>query len=179
MGRPKINYALAATLIAQGVTLPEVAATCGAKSAEVLRVGLNRKGVTVRGARVLPVPGCSSTSVTMQVASAASQALRSTFSDILAAHAGKLAEIPAKANLKHLAQVGAAMEPLARTAKIVHDWGSEQPNALVVAGLFAQPTPQESPEPATDIQAVVVERYNPKPSIGDQPNTPDNQQVVN
>jgi hypothetical protein len=41
----RINYALAATMLAAGATLADAAAKCGAKNGNVLRVGLCRKGV--------------------------------------------------------------------------------------------------------------------------------------
>lgn len=164
MAKPTINYALAATLIATGVTLEDAAKQVGAKTADVLRVGLARKGVTAKRARALEPVGERRTSVALSIVSEASAALRAQFSDILSNHASKLAEVPAKANLKHLRQVGDALEPLARTAKIVHDWGSEQPNALVMVGMFSDQKPQETIEPAKDIQAVVVEETPSEPA---------------
>lgn len=161
MPKQTINYALAATLLSTNATLSEIAPQVGAKSADSLRVGLAKRGVTARQARSLDFHPDRIQTAAIRVASQASEALRNQFANILANHANKLAEIPARANLKHLARVGSAMEPLARTAKLVHDWGSEQPNALVVAGLFSEPRAQEALPPAQDIQAVVCDAPNP------------------
>lgn len=163
----RINVALAATLISSGVSLEDAALQCGAKNANVLRVVLARKGVTVRQAQSLELVGDRKANVTMSIVSEASRALRAQFANELAQTASKLSEIPAKADLKSLRQRAEVLEPLARTAKIVHDWGSEQPNALVVAGLFSEPRAQETLPAATDIQAVVCDAPIPdqdKPS---------------
>ncbi len=53
MPRASINYALAATLIAAGVSLETAAQQTGAKNGNVLRVGLNKRGVTTTTASKL------------------------------------------------------------------------------------------------------------------------------
>lgn len=84
----------------------------------------------------------------------ASQALRETLSEVLAQHSAALAKVPAKANLKHLAKVGAAIEPLARTAKIVHDWGSEGPQGVVLMTSLVQ-EPQPAVSKPIDVQGSI------------------------
>lgn len=63
-----------------------------------------------------------------------SLALRETLADVLAKHSAALAKVPASPNLKHIKQVGDALEPLTRSAKTVFDWGNDKPNALIVMG---------------------------------------------
>lgn len=136
MPRATINYALAATLLAQGMELEEVAPQVGAKTPESLRVGLNRKGVTVTAAKVLQSVTGGRCSVTMKIASQASEILRRDAGELLQTHVSKLKEVPARANLKHIQAVGAALEPLIRSAKIVHDWGNQEAVGMVMTGLL-------------------------------------------
>lgn len=136
--RPRINYALAATLVTQGVTLEEAAKESGAKNANVLRVGLIRHGVTATVARSLqPTPERIQT-ITAKIASQASELLRNSLAGTLNKHATALEQVEAKPDLKHITQVGQALEPLARTAKIVHDWGNETKLGLVALGVVEQ-----------------------------------------
>lgn len=145
--RKRVNYALAATLVATGVTYAEAAKQVGAKTGDVLRVGLNRKGVSAKQARALPVTGERIQSVTLRVASQASTLLRDQFSDLLAQHTAALSKVPVKPNLKHITKLGQAMEPLARTAKIVHDWGNDSPSGIVMMG---QTSLAEAPDCGVD-----------------------------
>ena len=138
MPRATVNYALAATLIAQGVTLGEIAEQVGAKDANSLRVGLARKGVTVNKCKVLPGATDRSTPVTLRLASQASDILRNRLSTHLDRHMEAMGKVPARADLKHLKQVCEVLEPLARTAKIVHDWGNETKLGLVALGVVEQ-----------------------------------------
>lgn len=155
MPRATINYALAATLLAQGMDLPEVAPQVGAKTPESLRVGLNRKGVTVTAAKVLQNATGSKSTVILKLASQASEILRKDAGEILQAHVSKFKEIPAKANLSHIQRVGQALEPLIRSAKIVHDWGNQEATGLVMSGLLTDETPQESIDVGGTPQRVV------------------------
>lgn len=155
MPKQTINYALAATLVAQGVTLEEAALQSGAKNANSLRCGLARKGVTALQVRRSDHATERALSVATKVVSQASEVLRSDLASLLQKHVGALSTIPAKPNLKHIKAIGDAIEPLTRSAKIVHDWGSEQPNALILSGRFNAPTPQEQIAPVIDIQQVV------------------------
>lgn len=67
----------------------------------------------------------------------ASTALRETFSRTLATTGGLLDQIaqkPRKGTLAHIERLGAALEPLVRSAKIVHDWGSGSIQGVILAG---------------------------------------------
>lgn len=50
----RINYALAATLLASGVNVEDIPPRVGAKNWNVLRVGLAKRGVTASATRALP-----------------------------------------------------------------------------------------------------------------------------
>lgn len=167
----RINYALAATLVASGVTLEEAAKQTGAKNANTLGAGLRRKGVTATACRNMEPVGERSTNVTLRLASQAKDVLREQFASLLGKHVGQLDAIPAKANLKHLRQVANVAEPLARTAKIVCGWGDDGPakavDLSVMVAVRVDQAPQVGSEPAQDIQAVVVEA----PSSEHNPNT--------
>lgn len=67
-----------------------------------------------------------------------SERMRSQFAGILSNHVSSLAQVPAKANLGHIQKVGQAIEPLARTAKAVFDWGNKVELGLIVAGEMTQ-----------------------------------------
>jgi hypothetical protein len=141
----RINYALAATMIAGGVTLPEAAKRLGAASATSLRVGLARKGVTITGIRKESGNVDRIQAVAVKCVSQASEALKAQFSDILAKHGEALSKVPAKRNLTHIRKVGEAFEPLARIGKIVHDWGSSQSIGLISIGAASQVEQAEQP----------------------------------
>lgn len=136
--RKRVNYVLAATLVAQGITLADAAKETGAKNANVLAVGLRRKGVTATIARAIePTPNHIKT-ITAKVANQASELLRTRFSRTLDKHAEALEQVETKPDLDHIQRVGQALEPLARTAKIVHDWGNETKLGLVALGVVEQ-----------------------------------------
>ena len=155
MPRASVNYALAATLMASGVPLGAAAIECGAKNADSLRVGLARRGVTVTGVRNAEGNIQRLTTVARRVVSEQSRALKEDVASILASHVSKLKDVPAKANLKHIKQLGDALEPLVRSAKIVHNWGDESSLGLSMTGLWDEQTPQEAIEVSSDIQQVV------------------------
>jgi hypothetical protein len=139
MGRVNtINYALAATLLTTGATYEEIAPKVGAKNGESLRVGLGKRLVTKTGVKTLSLPNCRTTHVAIQVASEASQILKEQMSGLLEQHTGALAQVKVKADLKHITRVGQALEPLARTAKIVHGWGDESVSGLISIGVVEQ-----------------------------------------
>ena len=145
MPKASVNYALAATLIASGMTYDDAAMECGAKNGQGLRVGLFRKGVTRKQALAprdhLPV----NRSVTLRVATEASEVLKRSMAEILQNHTGALAAVKAKSNLKHITQVGNALEPLVRSAKVVHGWGDSDKAGLVVIGAVRQSDPDAQP----------------------------------
>ena len=53
----------------------------------------------------------------------ASETMRTRLAGTLAKHVDALDKVPAKSNLKHISAVGAALEPLVRSSKVVFDWG--------------------------------------------------------
>ena len=161
--RKRVNYALAATLVAQHVTLNDAAIQSGAKDGNSLRVGLARRGVTATQARHSDGQVQRAVIVANKAVSAASEALREDLASILAKHTSALGEIKPRANLKHIRAVGDAIEPLARTAKIVHDWGNTDKPGLTMVGLWQEPAPQEPQERVLIDQQVVVETKNPLP----------------
>lgn len=163
MPRATVNYALAATLLAQGKELSEVAPLVGSKTPESLRVGLNRKGVTVTAAKVLQNVAGRTCSVTMRIATEASRLLREDAGVILQSHVSKLKEVPAKANLAHIQRVGQALEPLIRSAKIVHDWGNQEATGLVMSGLLTDDTTVATPQEPIDIEGA------PQPVVDSPP----------
>ena len=61
----------------------------------------------------------------------ASEALRGKMSALLEKHTESLAKVSAKPSLKHIQQVGAALEPLVRSAKAVYDWGQQDSIGIV------------------------------------------------
>lgn len=172
MPKASVNYALAATLLAQGMDLEQIAPQVGAKTPNSLRVGLNRKGVNVTAAKVLQNIAGRTCSVTLRIASQASEILRRDASDILQAHVSKLKEVPAKANLAHIERVGQALEPLIRSAKIVHDWGNQEAQGVVMAGLLDDATPVTDTQEPIQIESStlpVVDSTQPNPSSQDNP----------
>jgi len=134
MPRSKINYALAATLLSANATLAEVAPHVGAKNADVLRVGLARQGVTVGLIRSQPIHPERIESEAFKVASQASRILREKLSTELAETVDVLGKIPKARTLKHLKERVSVIEPLARTAKVVHGWGDDGQVGIVIAG---------------------------------------------
>jgi hypothetical protein len=150
MPKATVNYALAATLMASGVPLGEAALECGAKNADSLRVGLARRGVTITGIRHAEGNIARLTTVARKVVSEQSRALKEDMASILAEHVSKLKEVKPRANLKHIRQLGEAIEPLVRSAKIVHNWGDETVAGLDMSGIYEaqgaidiQATPQQ------------------------------------
>lgn len=92
--RNRINYALAGTLLANGLTWEEIAKQVGAGSAESLRVGCARKGVTKPMVRNLEPKGEARVTVTARLATEADAILRERANGLLGAQLGKLASKP-------------------------------------------------------------------------------------
>lgn len=67
----------------------------------------------------------------------ASQALREKMADILQAQTEALSKIKVRSNIACIREVAETLEPLSRTAKLVHDWGSDRPIGIVLAGELA------------------------------------------
>jgi hypothetical protein len=136
--RPKkirINVALAATLLSTGATFAEIAPQVGAKSANSVRSALLRKGIQRKTFADLPISAERCTNVAIRVASEASERLRERFSKVLDREMAKI-EKPnvSTKTLKKVRAIGETIEPLARTAKVVHNWGDGSTSGLVVVG---------------------------------------------
>ncbi len=134
--RKRVNLTLAATMLTTGLTFNEIAPQVGAKNGNSLKVALHKKGVNKNMACNNLLSESVTNQLTFRVVNQASEALRSSMADILQSHTTKLSQIPARANLKHIKQIGEAIEPLARTAKIVHGWSDSGAMAIVTAGMF-------------------------------------------
>ena len=145
MTRHRVNYALAATLLASGVTLAEAAKQTGAKNANVLAVGLRRHGVTATKARSLPLVGEKIDNAAIRVANQASEIMRERLGSVTLEHINNLSQIPAKPNLKHLQAVGNVLERFVGAASKLEGWDTQDQghstNVLFVP-VLATPTPQ-------------------------------------
>jgi hypothetical protein len=116
----RVNYALAATLLHQGVTLAEIALQVGAANAESLRCGLARKGVTLKQIRNAPMAEERVTSVTARIASDASEIIRQNIGNRLLDQVSHLS----KRKVGHLANAGqgeaAVLKTLAETHRTLY-----------------------------------------------------------
>jgi len=138
----RINYALAATLVMSGMSMPEVATQVGAKNANVLRVGLAKRGVTVAKVRSIQSAATSATSpgtpgnrsvmsITAKLATEASgiiaesgRKLRQSLASASEQSAAILEQKPAK-NVKEVIQRVSALKGLAETGDRVHGWSAQ------------------------------------------------------
>ncbi len=139
MPRQTINYAMAATLLSQGLNYEQAAQQVGAKNGNSLKVGLFRRGVSQTATRSGEFAVVRATQVATRVVNAASDRLKEEMSGLLATHTGALSQIKPRANLKHIMRVGMALEPLVRSAKVVHGWGDEQAQGLIISMKEADP----------------------------------------
>lgn len=160
--KPTIDYNLAATLIASGLTLAETAEKVGAKSGETVRQGLVRRGTSayqLRAAKFATV--CNESNDAMRLAKDASVLLRRSLGNTLAKHAAALDKVAVKPNLQHIKQLGEAIEPLARTGKIVHDWGQEDKSTLIAIGLVES---WDSQQDAIDVASAATSSVQAEPT---------------
>ncbi len=173
MPRASINYALAATLVTQGVTLAEAAKQSGAKNANVLGVGLRRKGVTVTVARGREPIAEASKSITLRLATEAGRILKQDMGELIQTHVGQLKNVEAKPDLAHITKVGMALEPLVRSAKIVHDWGNEQSLGIVALGIVEHlDQAQDAMEVQSSVVPTTTESVRPEPPLASTPQEP-------
>jgi len=135
--RPTIDYVLAATLKASGLTYAQIAKQIGCSPGS-LKVGFLRRGIhnQVTAAKQYQIARIDEHA--HNSLESASEALRNDFAALLGKHSLALAKVPAKANLKHIKAAGEALEPLVRSAKTVFDWGSTDAAGLVVVGRMKQ-----------------------------------------
>lgn len=157
MPRQTINYAMAATLLSQGLNYEQAAQQVGAKDGNSLRVGLFRRGVTLTATRGSEFAIQRAVRVATVAVSGASKALKEDMAELLQSHTSALGQIKAKPNLKHILRVGMALEPLVRSAKVVHGWGDEVAHGLLVMGEMRSADPDnESVNAVTDVTTTVT-----------------------
>ena len=177
MPKAKVNYALAGTLVASGMTFQEAASRCNAANGESLRRGLFRKGVTGRASRVAYTDRIVPQSVTMTVATQAAEHLKSTFNRILVKHVGSLEKIKPSSNLKKLKKIGEVIEPFARTYRTVNGEQGKPSlvNVQVLSNLNVDELPDTGAPLAVDVSSTVQEQpikpANIEPNAGQASNT--------
>jgi transposase len=156
--RPKggrMDYAIAATMLASGLTYRDIAAKFGVTPASA-KVGMVRRGVTKEILRNREATRQRAERVAEDSLSAASERLRGKLSCELEKTADKLSGIAVRSSLENLKRRAEVLEPLARTAKVVHDWGSEKPGGLVLVGVMKQCDP-EAVQPSIEVASEVVQ----------------------
>ncbi|MBU6231553.1 hypothetical protein KGP36_02700 [Patescibacteria group bacterium] len=95
---------------------------------------------------------------------------RQTLAKAVQKAAGKLAELDPKATLKDLRKYGKALEPLVRSAKIVHGWGSESVGGVVMSEVLGhEQEPQSSIAISADVQQVSCGPDTATGSVQSQP----------
>lgn len=140
----KINYALAATLVAAGHSYAEVAPQVGAKTGESLRVGLNKRGVTLRTAtdalQAATPDQLRNAPMLLRVANAANalqrigERTRTKAANIAERLADSLAERKVPRNLEDAQVFASTLQSTVKTASIVHGWEQTTVNAIIMPG---------------------------------------------
>lgn len=141
----------------QGIRPEVICGETGVKRG-TLRTWINRYGWlrTVNAAKVM-LEKRETRVLSIQPAppSAGSTEARETLAKVIQKAAGKLAEVNPGPNLKELRKVGKALEPLVRSAKIVHGWGSESVGGVVMSEVLGhEQEPQSSIAISADVQQV-------------------------
>ncbi len=177
----RINYALAATLLTQGVPIAQIVPQVGAASVNSLRVGLFKKGVTEKKALSVPISANGSNTVnrslTLTVASQASEILKNSFGSTVQTLADKLSEATKGVNstIKDVTAAANALEPLSRVGDRLYNWSGAQTGGWNVTVLNFQPDqadprePREPREPAIDVQEVKQIEPGASGEVGIQP----------
>lgn len=140
----RINYAMAAVLVAKGETLEAAAKACGAKNAKVLQVGLKRRGVSATAARNIIPKNEAISSPAVRIAAAVSEVLRDKAAARLEMQLDSLAAQP----VGELASKGQGEASVLKTIAETHRTlfgGSDQINIVFgvssLSGDGAQPQP--------------------------------------
>lgn len=94
--------------------------------------------------------------MTFRLATEASKVLKESFAGVLQAHTNALSQVQVKADLDHIQSVGAALEPLVRSAKVVHGWGDEQAQGLIIS------MKEADPDSVTDVVSSVTDTVTPE-----------------
>ncbi len=148
--RRKINWTLVGTLLAQGLTVSDIAGKVGT-TRNTLAVGICKKGLKVSEIRAQTVSSLSpdvTSGLVSRVAKQASELLRETYGDILEKHSRALSDVPVLPDVEHLKKVGEAFEPFVRMAKTVHGWSESGDNKPIVnVAWFGSLEPEEPLDP--------------------------------
>jgi hypothetical protein len=158
-GNKRINYALAATLLAAGVTLADAAKQVGAASGDVLRVGLKRRGVSAKQARSVPKQGERIISETLKIATDAAGLLRDKLGEHLGQAVEALADKPIRySDLPNEKQGHAAvLKTLAETHRTLYG-GAESINVVFGVNVI-----HDAGDPAPiEVQAEVLKPSEPE-----------------
>jgi hypothetical protein len=132
--KTRINYALAGTLLTTGLSYDEIAPQVGAKNGQSVRIGLFKKGVTLRKVQQLPTPNEGSMPVLLRVATQAGQIVRDRLSKDLEQTTNELLSTKQRKGLKALKERVEVLEPLTRTASKLYGWegtSSDTPVAML------------------------------------------------
>ena len=128
-------------LFLQGLTPSRIEASTGIKASTVSQWATRKKWVALRDGLTLTIVKPGGKTVLSEPRSRLadlSQSLREQMADILQAQTSKLAKLSSPSTVNGVRAIAATLEPLARTAKLVHDWGSDRPIGIVLAGELAQ-----------------------------------------
>jgi hypothetical protein len=169
----RINYALAATLLSQGLSLAQAAEKSGAISAGSLKSGLARRGITALACKRGELAVQRAERVAAKVVATASEGLKLALAEDLLDTTERLRKIKPGNTLKRLRMRADVLEPLARTGKIVHGWSDDRPSPLVSLQVLGSvtiggrgvpsieaSTPGDSP---THAQALLTPDQTPEP----------------
>ena len=109
--------------------------------------------------------------ITVRDDNGASERLRQEMAKILGDHTEQLSKVKKSPSLTHLAEVGAVLESFSRTAKTVHNWGSEPRAGLILVDDLAgmkrancgpEPTPPPVQPTTESVPAALPE---PQPTV--------------
>lgn len=153
-------------LYLRGVRPTRIAAETGV-SVPVINVWVNRHGwksLLIDVTRSHDGIARRVLSVQPAAPSAGSSEARDTLARVVQKASTALAGINPKANLKEIRKIGKALEPLVRSAKIIHGWGSEGPGGIVLADLLGH---EREPSVAitAEVQAVSCGQDTPTGSV--------------
>lgn len=92
--------------------------------------------------------------------------LRSKLAETLQLHADALSLVTTRPNVEKLAQSASVIETLARSAKIVHDWGSGSASGIILIEELRKVEPvREAIEPACMLPATTPSVASQDPSL--------------
>lgn len=128
----------------QGVKLDMISAATGVKRG-TLRTWANRyrwNATVAAGRQILIATGERSLTreATTQLAHTSGK-LRASLASVLQKGADALDQVDVKPTTEAVRDLAEALEPLTRSAKIIHSWGSEGPAGIVLAELLGQEQP--------------------------------------